>query len=88
MPCEQIRQKIGADSLAFISVEGLLASVPPDTYCLACFNGEYPVEIPPSFSAGKFLDGYRPNNLHHASPASQMQIEDVLRSVQEEGDER
>jgi len=37
---------LGLDSLAYLSEEGMLASVknyPPEDYCRACFNGEYPV---------------------------------------------
>jgi amidophosphoribosyltransferase len=48
---EEIRQMIGADSLAFLSVEGLLEGI-GRTYegetkgqCLACFTGRYPTEI-------------------------------------------
>lgn len=85
---EEICEYIGADSLAFLSPEGLRACVPnlshcddcPSArsgYCEACFTGEYPVEIPPSFSAGKFLDGYKPRNLAHASAASRMSVDDV-----------
>lgn len=43
---EQIREYIGADSLRFISYEGLrraLDSVNPDDMCYACFNANYPV---------------------------------------------
>jgi amidophosphoribosyltransferase len=44
---------IGADSLAFISVEGLLESLSLDVdpkapaagYCLGCFTGEYPIPV-------------------------------------------
>jgi amidophosphoribosyltransferase len=37
---------IGVDSLGYLSLEGLLASVPPDrdSYCVACFDGSYPHE--------------------------------------------
>jgi amidophosphoribosyltransferase len=76
---EQIRDYIEADSLAFLSVSGLLGSVPMNGYCCACFTGEYPVEIPEGFSKGNFLDGYHPNNLSHASRTSQMRIEDIVR---------
>ncbi|MCH3967469.1 MAG: amidophosphoribosyltransferase [Atopobiaceae bacterium] len=75
---DEICDYIGADSLAFLSVPGLLKSVPMSGYCQACFTGEYPVEIPESFSAGKFLEGYEPNNLSHASRTSQMRIEDLV----------
>ena len=44
---EEIRRFIGADSLGYLSIEGLLAAVPhrPEDYCTACFSGEY--RIPP-----------------------------------------
>ena len=37
---------IGADSLAFLSVEGLKEACKgtEDTLCMACFTGEYPVK--------------------------------------------
>lgn len=43
---EEMREKIGADSLAFISNEGFLKAtgLKEDTYCKACFNGEYPID--------------------------------------------
>ena len=43
---EEIRDFIGADSLHFISIEGLRMCVPaldPDHMCYACFNNQYPV---------------------------------------------
>lgn len=48
---EEIRKEIGADSLAFISVEGMLESLrscSPDNfgYCKGCFTGEYPMSVP------------------------------------------
>ncbi len=85
---DEICDYIGADSLAFLSPKGLRACVPNlshcegcaagrSGYCEACFTGEYPVEIPASFSAGKFLEGYKPRNLAHASAASRMHVDDV-----------
>ncbi len=60
---EQIRKHIGADSLAFLSLEGLLkathgvegaateGSAPlasgQSSFCAACFSGRYPISIPP-----------------------------------------
>jgi len=43
----EIRDAIGADSLGYLSVEGLLASVaqPRDIFCMACFTGDYPVPV-------------------------------------------
>ena len=41
---EEIARKIGIDSLHYLSIEGLLSSVQnPDDFCLACFDGNYPV---------------------------------------------
>ncbi len=42
---EEIRKFLTADSLGYLSVEGLLSSVSgnKENYCTACFTGEYPV---------------------------------------------
>ncbi|KAA3612385.1 MAG: amidophosphoribosyltransferase [Calditrichaeota bacterium] len=47
MSTEKICEYLGADSLEYLSTEGLLNSVPHDKggYCTACFTGDYP--IPP-----------------------------------------
>ncbi|OUQ89995.1 amidophosphoribosyltransferase [Brevibacillus brevis] len=48
---EEIRQIIEADSLSFLSIEGMIDAIgrtdsaPNRGHCLACFNGEYPTEI-------------------------------------------
>ena len=46
---EEIRTSIGADSLAYLSQQGLVAATGQreDALCLACFTGRYPVEVPP-----------------------------------------
>ncbi len=43
----QIRDYIDADSLGYLSIEGLVkaVSLPGDGFCLACFNGEYPIPV-------------------------------------------
>ncbi len=44
MSVEETRKYIGADTLAYLSIEGLLRSVGNDlSYCMACFDGNYPV---------------------------------------------
>jgi amidophosphoribosyltransferase len=36
----------GADSLAYLSLEGLLSPFPnAPSYCTACFSGKYPLDI-------------------------------------------
>jgi amidophosphoribosyltransferase len=47
-PVEEIRQRIGADTLAYLSHEGLLAAIgDPEgqRHCTACFSGRYPVAV-------------------------------------------
>lgn len=67
---DEICEYIGADSLAFLSVDGLVSSLPECGYCAACFTGMYPVPIPESFSRGKFLDGYTPRSPESPEPVS------------------
>lgn len=50
----EIRDYVGADSLGYLSMEGLLTAVQrrSSTLCTACFTGEYPVPI--QMGLGKF----------------------------------
>ena len=43
---EEIRAFIGLDSLCYLSLDGMLAAtgLENDQFCLACFNGEYPIQ--------------------------------------------
>jgi amidophosphoribosyltransferase len=45
---EEVRASIGADSLGYISVDGMVAASgqPAERLCTACFTGEYPVQLP------------------------------------------
>ncbi len=45
---DEIRDHIGADSLGYLSSEGLEAAVATsrDKLCMACFTGEYPAPVP------------------------------------------
>ena len=52
---DEIVRRLDVDSLHYLSIEGLLRSVMhSDSYCLACFNGDYPVECG---ACGKFSLG-------------------------------
>jgi amidophosphoribosyltransferase len=42
---DQIRETLGADSLGFISTEGLLESLGGTEYCTGCFSGVYPIDV-------------------------------------------
>jgi amidophosphoribosyltransferase len=52
---EEIRAYVGADSLGYLSLDGMVlaAGGPTGSYCRACFDGEYPIEVPER--AGKFV---------------------------------
>ncbi len=47
-PVEQIREFIGADSLGYLSLDGMLEAVgtPQSEACTACWTNEYPVALP------------------------------------------
>ena len=57
MTNDEMCEFIGADSLAFISIDGLHASVQCEHagFCDACFTGKYPVAIPDTMKAKSFL---------------------------------
>ncbi len=54
---DEICSSLGADSLSFISIEGMVEATdqPKDRLCRACFDGEYPMELPDPQLLGKHL---------------------------------
>ena len=48
---EQIRQFIEADSLGYLSEEGMLSAAGKGGYCTACFTGKYPVVLDEAVAA-------------------------------------
>jgi amidophosphoribosyltransferase len=43
---DEIREYVGADSLHYLSLEGMMRAVGrQDGYCQACFTGKYPVNV-------------------------------------------
>lgn len=46
---EEIRKFLEADSLAYLSIEGMIKATgqSPNSFCLACFDGNYPVQFDP-----------------------------------------
>ena len=43
---EQIREHVGADSLYYLSVDGMMKAVQrKDGFCQACFTGQYPIPV-------------------------------------------
>ena len=43
----EVRDFIGADSLGYLSIDGLIKAValPKDIFCMACFTGDYPIPV-------------------------------------------
>jgi amidophosphoribosyltransferase len=54
---EEIRSFIGADSLGYLSIPGVLAALelPYEQFCFACFDGRYPEPVPYDAASRKFM---------------------------------
>ena len=54
---EGIRRSIGADTLGYVSLDGLIAATeqPKTRLCRACFDGEYPIDLPAENLIGKHV---------------------------------
>jgi amidophosphoribosyltransferase len=53
---EEIRKFIGVDKLHFITIDGLcraIPGIPREDMCLACFNNDYPTDIPAANEKGE-----------------------------------
>lgn len=67
---ESVRRAIGADSLGYVSVDGMVAASeqPASRLCRACFDGEYPIALAEQHNMGKnLLEGLFPG-----TPANQL----------------
>jgi amidophosphoribosyltransferase len=68
---EEIRKLIDADSLGYLSIDGMLTStgVPTERFCHACFSGGYPIGIPEETARTKnVLEVPRPDGAPDVSP--------------------
>jgi amidophosphoribosyltransferase len=54
---EGVRRSIGADSLGYVSLEGLIGASeqPASRLCTACFDGNYPIPLPSPELVGKHV---------------------------------
>ena len=52
---EAVRHAIGADTLGYISLQGMISATeqPSSRLCTACFDGKYPIELPSETALGK-----------------------------------
>ena len=57
MTVSEIADHIGADSLSYLSLDGMLKTTHQDTshFCSACFDGKYPIEIPEVLKRSKLI---------------------------------
>lgn len=57
LPLEQIRQHLEADSLAYLSQEGMLKATQQQDqpFCTACFDGQYPIPPEAELGASKLM---------------------------------
>ena len=68
-----VRRAIGADTLGYISQQGMIAATeqPASRLCSACFDGNYPIELPGRDRAGQERHrahaGHRRPHWHPAS---------------------
>lgn len=55
---EEIRRFLNIDSIGYLSLEGLLMSMPDGgaSYCHACFSGEYPTDLPATITKTSLED--------------------------------
>ena len=72
---EQVREFIGADSLSYLSIPGLMRAVGHgtiDQFCRACFDGSYPVPVPQQLEMDKmqFEEPARPPRPRDVAPAT------------------
>jgi amidophosphoribosyltransferase len=53
----EIQEFIGADSLGYLSIRGVLAALelPYERFCFACFDGNYPEPVPYDAASRKFM---------------------------------
>lgn len=56
---EGIREFVGADSLYYLSEEGVTRALEGRSVCLACFNGDYPVAIPTEMQGKSELERWK-----------------------------
>jgi len=64
MSVEEIREFLGATSLGYLSIDGLVRAtgIQRGKFCLACFNNRYPIPIPKDVRLHKFaLEGKAPS---------------------------
>ncbi len=72
LDAQAIGASLGADTLGYISLEGMIEATeqPAAQLCAACFTGHYPIELPPADRIGKTL--LEQNELPLGAPADNL----------------
>ena len=72
---DQIREYLGADSIGYLDIAGMVRATrqSEDSFCLACFNGQYPVPV--DANVDKFIMERRRSRIHSLVPPQQRQPE-------------
>lgn len=57
MSVEEIRKHISSDSLEYLSLKSLIKAtgIKKENFCLACLNGEYPIQVPEDIKLTKLI---------------------------------
>lgn len=73
MTIPEICEHLGATSLGYLSIHGAVAAVgkPANHFCLACFNGDYPIPVPPGLEKHAFE---KPPDVGQMSAVSKEQL--------------
>lgn len=68
---DEIREYLGADSIGYLDIAAMVRATkqPADSFCLACFNGEYPVPVDPTVD--KFIMERRLSRANLLAPEDQ-----------------
>lgn len=74
---EEIGKSLGADSLGYISEEGMIAATeqPRERLCTACFTGNYPIPLPAQERRGKAIFDAGKNGGPLAGTAAEVTVE-------------
>jgi amidophosphoribosyltransferase len=77
---EEIRESIGADSLGYVSLDGLVAATEQRTesLCRACFDGHYPVPVPEEERGKGVLESPPGGTAPRTSPAVRPMAKNAL----------
>jgi amidophosphoribosyltransferase len=67
---DEIREFIGADTLGYLSIRGVLAALelPYERFCFACFDGRYPEPVPYDAASRKFILEETSGGWRHGAP--------------------